>query len=294
MKKYLGIISVICAGILWGIISIFVRILSAKGLDSLNIAFTRTGLAALMMLVFILIKDLKLLKVKVKDLWMFAGSGILSLTFFSFCYFTNIVESGAAVSVVLLYTSPVFVVLMSAFAFKEKITLKKAVCLVITLLGCVFVTGLIGSGATLGTRGILLGLGSGIFYALYSIFGTVASKKYSSYTITFYTLAFSSLGFMLFTNPVQSFSLVTADMLPALLGEALLNTVLPYIFYTYGLSRMEAGKAAVLVTVEPLVGCLLGIFAWHEPATFLKVVGILLIFSSIILLNLPERSVQHD
>lgn len=294
MKKHLGIVAVIAAGILWGIISIFVRILSAKGLDSLNIAFLRTLFAALMMLVFILIKDRSLLKIQLKDIWMFVGSGILSLTFFSFCYFTNIVESGAAVAVVLLYTSPVFVVIMSAFAFKEKITSKKAICLVITLIGCVFVTGLIGSGAQLGTRGILLGLGSGLFYALYSIFAGKASVKYSSYTITFYTLAFSSLGFMLFTNPVNSFSLITKDMIPALLGEALINTVLPYIFYTYGLSCMEAGKAAVLVTVEPLLGCLLGIFAWHEPATFLKIVGILLIFASIVLLNTPERRVRHE
>ena len=69
-------------------------------------------------------------------------------------------------------------------------------------------------------------------------------------------------------------------------GIAVFCTVLPYIFYTYGLSGLETGKAAIVVTVEPLVGTLVGFIFWKEEINIEKIIGILLIFSAVIILNL--------
>ena len=52
---------------------------------------------------------------------------------------------------------------------------------------------------------------------------------------------------------------------------------------------MEAGKAAIMVTVEPLVGTLLGIIAYKESANALKIAGIVLIFAAVVFLNIKER-----
>ena len=67
------------------------------------------------------------------------------------------------------------------------------------------------------------------------------------------------------------------------------STVLPYFLYTWGLERIESGKAAILVAVEPLVGALVGMLVFHESRNAVKLVGIALILTAIVLLNLPEK-----
>lgn len=289
MKDKTGIILVISAGICWGLISIFVNGLGAFGLDSLQIMAVRTWLSVIFMLIFFLVKDRSLLKINIKDIWMFIGTGVVSLTFFSFCYFRTIIESGAAIAVVLLYTSPIFVMLLSLLLFKEKINLKKSVALVMTFLGCVLVAGLVGSGSHISAPSFLVGLGAGIGYALYSIFARFALNKYSSLTVTFYTFVFSGLSMLFLVNINDLQGIATINAVPYLIGIAIICTVIPYITYTAGLARMEAGRAAVLVTVEPLVGTTIGILVYKEPMDILKLLGIVLIFVAVILLSLPDK-----
>lgn len=294
-EKIIGPVMVCLAGICWGVISIFINGLSEFGYDSFDIMCFRAWVGAVLMFIFFLVKDKNLLKINLRDVWMFIGTGIFSLTFFSYCYFTSIVRTGAAVAVVLLYTSPIFVMLMSAVVFKEKITSKKIVALVLTFIGSALVAGLIGTGTKLSMGSLLLGLGAGFGYALYSIFAGFAVKKYSSLTVTFYTFLFSGLTLPFFRNPITLIGNVTLKEVPWMIGIALICTVIPYFCYTWGLGKMEAGKAAVLVTVEPLVGALIGIFLYHEDAGFFKIFGIILIFLAVILLSLsPSEAISSN
>jgi len=291
MSNTLGPIMVCLAGICWGGISIFIKGLAGYGYDSFDIMCFRAWGSVILMFAYFIVKDRSLLKISFKDIWMFIGTGIFSLTFFTYCYFTSIVRSGAAIAVVLLYTSPIFVMLMSAVVFHEKITVKKIIALILTFIGCVFVAGLVGTGTSLSASALLLGLGAGFGYALYSIFAGFAVKKYSSLTVTFYTFVFSGIALPIFKNPIRLISGINLGLLPWIFGISLICTVIPYLAYTWGLGKMEAGKAAVLVTVEPLVGAVLGIVFYHEEADFFKIFGILLIFAAVILLSFaPSRS----
>lgn len=288
MNKH--VISSVLAGILWGSISIFLKTLSASGLSNLQIMMIRAVLAAILLFVFLLIKDKSSLKIHIRDVWMFAGTGILSLTFFTICYFYTILNSGASIAVILLYTSPIFVLLLSMLLFKEKITWKKLLALVMTFAGCIFVTG-IGNGQNgLSLKSFLIGICAGFGYALYSIFSRFALKKYNSLTVTFYTFVFSGLSLIPFVHISQIPSFVSPKTVLFALGIALFCTVLPYILYTYSLSGLETGKAAILVTVEPLVGTLIGIFLWKEETSILKIAGIILIFVAVIILGTDEKS----
>lgn len=291
-SNILGPVMVFLAGICWGVISVFIKGLTSFDYDSFDIMCFRSWASVVLMFIFFLMRDRSLLKIKLRDIWMFIGTGIFSLTFFSYCYFTSIVKSGAAVAVVLLYTSPIFVMLMSAVVFKEKITLKKIVALILTFIGCVLVAGLIGTGSRLSMGALLLGLGAGFGYALYSIFAGFAVKKYSSLTVTFYTFLFSGITLPIFRNPVALIGSVSLQVIPWIVGTSIICTVLPYLCYTWGLGKMEAGKAAVLVTVEPLVGAIIGILIYHEDANLFKLLGIVLIFSAVILLSLPNIKVK--
>lgn len=282
----------ILAGVLWGCISIFIKTLADLGLSSIHVMFIRATLSSVMLFFFLLIKDRSLLKIKLRDIWMFFGTGVVSLTFFSLCYFTTILEVGASVAVILLYTSPIFVLILSVILFQEKINLIKIVALVLTFTGCILVTGVIGNGNVVTIKGFLIGLCAGFGYALYSIFSRFALKKYNSLTVTFYTFVFSGVSLIPFTMGSD----LLVKMLPNgnfwlfSVGIALFCTVLPYIFYTLGLSGLETGRAAILVTVEPLVGTLIGFIIYNESVSILKIIGIVCIFIAVILLGIKTES----
>lgn len=295
MNKRLAGVCVIAAGALWGLISLFINPLSDYGLSSMEIGFLRVAFCAAVMLVIILVYKPSLLKIRLRDIWVFLGSGILSLTFFSWCYFTTMITAEVSVAVSLLYTSPVWVMLFSAVLFKEKLNLRKFIAIIATVSGCVFVAGLLSGAGALTPKSFLIGIGAGIGYALYSVFGRVALEKgYSSMTITFYTFLFATVGFAFFVKPSALASRCAAE--PKIILFSLLSGVicgvLPYIFYTVGLKRLEASTAAILVAVEPLVGCVIGFIVYKEPAEPLKLLGIALILGSIALLNLPQRSAK--
>lgn len=286
MNKYT--VSTILAGILWGIISIFIKNLSLQGFSSLQIMLFRAIISAIILLIYLLIKNKNLLKIKIKDIWMFIGTGVISLTFFSLCYFQTILNCGASIAVILLYTSPIFVLFLSAILFKEKITVIKILALLLTFSGCILVTGL-GKTSSISIQNLFIGLCAGLGYALYSIFSRFALRKYNSLTVTFYTFVFSGLSLLPICKITQIPSLFTQKTTILALGIAFFCTVLPYILYTYGLSGLETGKAAIFVTIEPLVGTILGFFLWHEEISFLKILGIILIFVAVILLNLQVK-----
>ena len=291
MDERKAALSVLAGGALWGLISIFVRALTAVGFSSLEISCIRmlTGTAGMFLVLFF--RDRSKLKISLRDIWMFIGTGIVSVVLFNVCYFSTIQRSEASITVVLLYTSPIFVMLMSALIFKERITVKKIIALSMTLLGCVLVAGLLGGRVRLTADVLALGIGSGFFYAAYSIFGQFALKKYDTMTVTFYTFLMGAIASVPISRPFRLFRMIEQQPKSILwcIGIGVFCTILPYLLYTAGLKHMEAGRAAILATIEPLVGALLGILAYHESAGMLKVIGMLLIFSAVILLNLNVK-----
>lgn len=298
MKKK-AVVFVVLAGILWGVISFFINILSASGFDSMQIASVRMITAALLFTSVIAVKSPQKLKIHLKDTWMFIGTGIISVVLFNCCYFYTIIKSQASVAVVLLYTSPVFIMIISALIFKESITKIKLLALCLTFIGCVLVAGLVGGGYKITPLVLLTGLGSGFFYAMYTIFGRFALKKYDTVTVTVYTFIFAAVGSLPIGKLDKTVDIIVAQpkIIFCCLGIGIVSTVLPYFLYTWGLQRLESGAAAVFVAVEPMVGALIGMFFYDEPHNILKLIGVGLILCAIITLGLSEtnnKSVRLD
>ena len=284
MKKHIPAGAVICAGVLWGVISLFIRGLSHAGLDPMQISLIRMSTAAPVFLIAAAMK--KRLKIRLRDVWMFIGTGVVSIVLFNICYFYTMIKSEASVAVVLLYTSPVFVMLLSAVFFHERMTAVKLAALGMTFGGC-FLTAGVSSGAGLTPVVLMTGLASGLFYGLYTIFGRFALEKYPTVTVTAFTFAAGFLGGLPVGKPGQTAGLVFSSGKTVLLclGIGIVCTVLPYFLYTWGLARMESGKAAILVAVEPLVGAVIGMTVFGEDRSPAKLIGIALILGAIVLLS---------
>lgn len=292
-KGYLGDILIIIAGLFWGSMGIFVRHLNDLGFSSIQVACLRLTTAGILFALILLIKDRKGFKIALRDIPLFLALGLVSILFFTCCYFTAIRLMTMSTAAILLYTSPIWVMVLAIIFLKEKFTIQKLIALILAFAGCILVSGF---GGKVTVMGILVGLGSGLGYGLYSIFGTFALKNYSPYTVTCYTFLIAGLGSIFVADPVDLVSKISAvENKPALFGFVLLTAVvtavIPFLLYTLGLNMTTAGKAAVLATVEPAAATLFGFFVMKETVGPVAIAGILLVFAAIIVLSLRKKEV---
>ena len=288
MKK-LAPVFVLSAGTLWGVMGVFVRKLGTYGFSPLQIACLRILFGALLFLLITGVFQRDLLKIRLRDMGLFLGMGLLSLLLFTVCYFTTISLASLSVAAILLYTSPIWVMLMSAVCFREKITRRKLLCAAMAFGGCVLVSG-IGSAASLSPMVIVTGLLSAVGYGLYSIFGTFALRKYQPLTVTTYAFLFGAAGALLLCNPAQIARVICESGQPGRLVllitvTAFVTAVLPYLLYTVGLSRMRASAAAIMASIEPVVATTAGALVFGEALTVPAFAGIALVLGAIVVLN---------
>lgn len=282
---------IIGAAFFWGTISIFVKGLTAMGFSSMEIVTIRVLFSCLLLLLYGAFRKKGEMKIAIKDSYLFIGTGILSMAFFNWAAFTSMNMISVSVSVILLYTAPAFVMVMSVIFLKEDFTGGKLLLLCMTLFGCLLVTGLnmstIGEGNILG---YIIGIGSGFGYALYSIFGKFAIRKYSSFTVSFYTFLVATIALVPYTQIWTKFDqLLNMKALLYIIGLCVFSTVLAYLLYTEGLKVIESSKASILATVEPLTAMIIGILVFQESVTAIQAIGGAIIFISAIFASIDFK-----
>ena len=288
--KLKNTILILLAGVLWGSMGVFVHLLTDYfGFDSLQAASLRMMSAAVILLVFLLVKDRSLFKLAPKDVPLLAANGILSIFLMTVFYFASISsDTSMSISAVLLYTAPFIVMLLSCVFLGERLTVQKVIALVIAFGGCCLVS--ISEPGYSTPYGIIFGVLSGIAYALYSIFGSMALKKYHLYTVTFYSFFFAGLASVVLsfvTNIGKAADKVenTSLFIIAVVATGLVTAVLPFLFYTKGLSGTSPSKASIMAYAEPVSACVVGYFL-GESMTLPMILGILLTLSAIVFLNI--------
>ena len=282
-----GALMVILAGTCWGSISIFINYLSAAGLDTMQIAFLRQMFAAIIFTLILLVRDRTKFHIRMIDLWLLVLCGLIGGVLFNALYFYTIVNSRASIAVVLLYTSPVFVMIMARIFFKERITRNKLVALMLTVIGCVFVTGIVGEGYTPPAVAILTGVLTGFSYALINILTSIAVKRNDPETVTLYTLVFSFLFLIPFSGGSSLLKLCSKNpMVPAVAFlMCLVTSVVAQYAFSVGLKMIESGRAAIYGATEPIVGTLIGILIFHEESNPLKITGIVMVIIAILMIS---------
>ena len=289
-----SIFYILAAAVFWGCSGAFFKELSVYGFGTMQVVFIRTSVATVILGSWLLIKDREAFKVKWRDAWCFAGTGLFSLLLFNWCIYEAIELNGIAVSFVLLYTAPAFVAVLSALLFQEKLNLPRWCTLIIVLAGCALVSGIMGV-TDVSMIGVAFGLGSGFGYALYSIFGRYAlNRNYRPQTIAFYTFTLCAAGsaaLSLITtgNDFQFPALNTNILLYSLLlGSA--GCVFPYVLYTKGLANVTGAQASMTATLEPVVATAIGVFIYNETLSIWQGLGATLIIGSILLLSQTSKN----
>lgn len=257
----------------------------------MEIVTIRVVTATILLWIIGLMKYRQQMKIQISDLKLFVGTGIFSIVLFNWCYFTSVNQMNLSLAVILLYTSPAFVTVLSFLFLKEKMTWVKVVSVTGTILGCILIAGVSQNDtASLSTIGIITGLGAGFGYALYSIFGKFALEKYQPYTVTFYTFLVASVALVPLTHLWNKGSLLmSGDVLIYGIGFGLFPTVIAFLCYTKGLEKIESSKAAIIATVEPVVATILSLLLYKESFGTIQAIGSIVILASVIIVNLPKK-----
>ena len=292
MRKLAPILPII-SGTLFGTVGIFVRGLFDGGFDGVTILFTRAAVAAIVLFIYLFIKDRSYFRFDKKNLPYMLFCSLVCMFGTNMCFNVSSVELTLSLAAVLLSIFPIYVMFASRIMFGEKITSRKVICMFMAIAGCVMVSGVIGSDVHLSGKGLLAGLISGITYGAYGI----ASKKavdngMKGLTMTFYCLLFLAIALAPFSDygAIGTY-LVQAPVRHGLfmLTHSLCVAVFSYLTYTIALQYIEPGLASILASCEPVAAMVFGLIFFAEIPSVISIAGLIITLVALTILVKPEK-----
>lgn len=288
LKKIVPIFPIL-AGILWGGTGIFIRKSTELSMNNITIVSSKAVTASVIMFVSIFLYNKSLIKIHLKDIFIFISAALIGMLGVNIFFNESVSFLSLSLAAVLLSLSPIFVLLLSYFLYKEKITLKKLISIILAFVGCILVSNILKSEIKISLWGIISGLLAAFSYALYSIISKKAMLKgYHSLTITLYAFIFIAI----ITAPLADWNLII-DLIKKdnnififIILHSLLVLILPYVFYTVSLNYMDTGKASILASCEPIAASVFGIIFFNEIPNIFSVVGIILTITALTLLSI--------
>lgn len=293
MKKIYLILPLL-AGMMFGSGGVFVRTLMANGIDSTTLLFLRFSIAILPILIAILVTDRNLFKIYLKDMPLFLVCA-MCIVGLNLCYNESMGSIPLSLAAVLLSLAPIYVLVIAYFAFREKITNKKLICMALAIFGCILMTGVLETDlSNLPVYGIIAGIGAGLFWAVYLI----ASKKSiengkHTFTILIYSIVFISIGLIPFTNFGQITHFISLNpvlVIVFLIMHSTLSFALPYIFSTLSLNYIDSGISSIMLSgTEPFAALIFGLIFYSEVPTFMMSCGFILTIIAMMVLSKTEN-----
>lgn len=287
-NKKIGISLVVMATFFWAIMGVSSRYLTNSGVTPTDISFFRCLIAATGFSIFLAIFNKSAFNMDLKGIIISSLYGIVTFAL-SFTTFNIAVERvPIAVATVLMFTNPIWVTIFNAIFFKEKISLKKGFIIALAIFGSVLIANLLGADiADLDIIGILIGLSTGVLFALQIVIPRFFEGVYSKDSMLIYgfiagtiVLAFfADFGGLVHTFEIaESKSMIIINML----AIGVLSTFIANIAYVKATDFIDGGTASVLVALEPVLGSLFGFIFYGETLNGLQIIGgVMIIFAAI-------------
>lgn len=280
MLKGYGLI--IAAASCWAFIGIFSSIAFAQGIEPMEVAFWRALLAWFCFGIQALI--LGQTRLERRDIPLLGFFGVFGIFLFYVSYQYAVKTGGAALAAVLLYTAPAWVVVCSFFIFRERLNGYKVLAVVLVIVG-VYMISRSGGGkaggdvSPLGLLALVSGLVAGLCYSLYYTVGKYFSKRYSSANLFLYVLPVGIVCML----PLVDFTPKNAIAWGALIVVSIVSTYLANIFYYQGVKYLEAGRASIVATMEPVVATAAAYVILGESLSLLGYLGAGVIITAVII-----------
>lgn len=278
-EETVGALLVAGSAVGFGTLAIFGKLAEAAGLGRPPLLFFRFLVGGALVWAFLVARDdVRVLSGRSAGATVGLGAMYAALTI---AYFAGLVHLTAGLAAVVFFTYPVYVLALSTLLLDERLTPRLVVSLALALAGLGLVLGADATGAT--PIGVLLVVAAAVGYAGYIVGGRALSTTASASVLTAHVLAVATAllglrwvlrGATLPTGPTQWGVVV---------GIGVLGTGVPLVLLYEGLGALQANRASVLGTAEPVTTVALGVLLLGEPLTPETAVGGALVLAGVLL-----------
>ncbi len=288
--RYRGAGLIMLAAICWGISGGIGDILINKGWDPIVISFYRGAVAWICFIAwFFFHPKLNWITSSRFHIWsLLAGAGVAgNFTF----YFLSIQASSVAVAVTLMYTAPVFVLLISFLLRAERSTWFKWTCIIVVLMGIILLTGAYDvESVSTSFFGTAAGIAAGLSYTLF-IFGfknaSVIGKPQASLMSAFFSFC---LILFLIMDKEQAAQVLTSNDIGWFLLLGILGAGVSFILYIIGIRWTAPTTASMVAMVEPVTASLFGVLLLGNYLAGMQLLGMVLILVTTTLFSVKQTS----
>lgn len=279
---------ILITGCLWGLIGFFVKILETLGSSAAYTAFLRMFWGFVILGTYCVIREGKqAFRVSKRTLVSCAMLGIFSQGIYNLTYNLAIERIGVSYSAIILNISPLFTTILSFALFKERIGRHKWIGIGINILGCILtVLSSFSVQESIVPIGFVFAFITAVCYAVCPVLGKLTDKDDSPLAVAAYSSFFASL-FLVFLNPVKEV-VNPLDIKIIMIGFifAFFTTGIADNFYYAGVKNIEdSSKVPILASSSLFVSAIIGGLVFKENISLLKLVGLVMVFISIILIN---------
>ena len=277
-------LQLVLATFIFGTIGIFVNYIP---LPSAAIAFARGALGVLFLLLFGLILriEINLQNIKKNLLLLLLSGGAIGFNWIFL--FEAYRHTTVATATLCYYMAPIFVMVASPFVLKEKIGVKKLICIGISLVGMVFVNGAPTDGDPLG---IIFGIAAAALYASVILMNKKLGEV-SAFNRTLVQLAAAALVVLPYTILVEKPDLTALDGqgIGLLLCVGLVHTDLAYFMYFSSMQKLPAQTVAIISYIDPVVAIVVSALLSSQPLTVASATGAVLILAASLVAEWPSK-----
>ncbi|PNY83031.1 EamA family transporter [Deinococcus koreensis] len=277
---------ILCAAFLWGLLGILGKQAQQAGVAPLEVAFWRAVLAGGLYALHAAVIRSPL--PRGRDLWITAAFGVAGVGVFYGSYQLAVRSGGASLASVLLYTAPAFVALMGWLFLRERLGARELLAVAGTLLGIGLISLGGGQGVTVTGAALAWGLVAGFTYSLYYLYGKAFFNRYHPTALLSVALPVGAVCLL----PFVEFSAKTPAAWGSLGAIAVFSTYLAYLAYSAGLRHLNATRASVIASLEPVVATVLAALIFAERPAALALLGAALVIGAALSLSLKPSEAR--
>lgn len=287
-----GLGAIVLAGVFWASVGLFARFFAAYQLSPFYMVVLRTMFAVSCLGLYLGLFKRDLLIIHRRDIWRFLRAGFVTIVLAHPALFLSMQENAIGVATILLYTAPFYVIILSRFLYGEVITARKCIALLLALAGLALVVNIFDLGSLAVTpNGLVIGLLAGLLQAVQTLVMKDVASRYHATTALFYTFGFGViiLWLIMLVSGVSMPIDLPGQVWIAVAGVGTITTLTPFLLFTWGLQRTQAGIASIASMLEPIAAALFGYFVLGEELAVIQIAGMGLMLVGIITVAWPEK-----
>ena len=222
--------------------------------------------------------------------------GTLGVAASNYFYYVAIQKTSVAIAIVLQYTAPVWVLLYVVARGHQRLTLQKVAAVLVAIAGISLTIGIFGAKSAqplrLDAYGLIAAILASLSFAFYNIGGHEILTRHDRWRVLVWALA-SAAGFWLLVNP--PWKVIAANYTAAQWGFlfvfSMISVLGSFSLYFLGLQHLEPTRAIITSCLEPVFSILLAAVLLSEAVRSIQTLGIVLVLSAIVIVQLPGRGI---